>query len=72
MTQAAALALSREMSQLDRDVTLTDEVTRLANLVESELTRPPSQKVSDFLSELWGEIKTRSKNSQPSQYPHGY
>lgn len=60
--------VARALQSLDTDLMICDQISALTDIVQSELTRAPSDKIKDFVSELWDEIKTKSTEDNIGGY----
>ena len=60
--------VARALQSLDTDLMICDQISALTEIVKTELTRAPSDKIKGFVSELWDEIKKKSTEDNRGGY----
>lgn len=60
--------VTRALTSLDTDLMICDQISALTEIVKTELTRTPSDKIKSFVGELWDEIKQKSTEDNRGGY----
>lgn len=56
--------VERALGSLRTDIMICDNLSALTQIIESEFRRAPSDKIRDFIGDLWEEIKQKSTEDE--------